>query len=102
MKNCYENWCSRKSDVSYKHKSLPYRRDLYGEELKKDQNRVFEKQEQKADVISPKWKFLHQWIFQPRCRIKGTQNASLLKIRKPQLSHCFRGLPKDYWPDLDN
>ena len=51
MKNCYENWCNRKSDVSYKHKSLPYRRDLYGEELKKDQNRVFEKQEQKADVF---------------------------------------------------
>ena len=41
----------------------------------------------------PKWKYLHQWIYQPTCCIKGTQNASLLKIRKPQLSHCFSGLP---------
>ena len=39
--------------ASYKHKSLPYGRDLCGEELKKDLNRVFEKHAKNADALSP-------------------------------------------------
>ena len=42
---------------------------------------------------------MRQWIFRPGCCIKGTQNASILKITEPRVSHCFHGLPKEHWPD---
>ena len=50
---CNEKWCSGKFEASYKHKSLPYGRDLCGEKLKKDLNRFFEKHAKNADALSP-------------------------------------------------
>ena len=97
---CDEKWCSENFDASYKHKLLPYARDLLGEEFKKDLNRIFEKHAKKCWCTFPKWKFLRQWIFQPSCCTKDTQNASLFKTREPQLLHCFSGLPKEQWPGL--
>ena len=50
---CDEKWCSGKFDASYKHKLLPYGRDLCGEEFKKDLNQVSEKHAKNADALSP-------------------------------------------------
>ena len=48
-----EKWCSGKLDASYKHKSLPYGRNLCGDGLKKDLNRIFEEHAKNATALSP-------------------------------------------------
>jgi len=40
--NCAAIWCGFKTDpVSYKHKDLPYGKDLHGEKLKSALNNIF-------------------------------------------------------------
>ena len=46
---CDEKWCSAKFDSTYKQKSLPYGKDLCGEELKNNLNWVFEKHAKNAE-----------------------------------------------------
>ena len=50
---CDEKWCSGKCDANYKPKQLQYRRDLCGEKLKKNLNRVFKKHTKNTDAVSP-------------------------------------------------
>ena len=41
-KNCDESWCGAKKDpVNYKHSDLPYGKDLYGDDLRKALERIF-------------------------------------------------------------
>ena len=86
-KKCNEKWCIGKLDASYKHKSLPYGRDLCGEELKKDLNSVFEKDAKNADALTQievlvimnlSTKLLHQR--HPKCIITQNQKASTFAL----------------------
>ena len=41
--NCNESWCGAKKDpTNYKHSDLPYGKDLYGDDLKKALERIFD------------------------------------------------------------
>ena len=52
--NCPERWCGYKIDPEqYKHKGLPYGRDLSGDELKADVAAVFEIFEKNVEKIAP-------------------------------------------------
>lgn len=52
--NCDQHWCGyAKDSTSYKHKSLPYGKDLSGEELFSDLSMVFEALVQNAEKIAP-------------------------------------------------
>ena len=42
-KNCNESWCGAKKDpINYKHSDLPYGKDLYGNDLRKALERIFD------------------------------------------------------------
>ncbi|XP_022808639.1 uncharacterized protein LOC111345620, partial [Stylophora pistillata] len=51
--NCNESWCGAKKDpINYKHSDLPYGKDLYGDDLRKALERIFD--EYCTDVVVAK------------------------------------------------
>ena len=51
--NCNESWCGAKKDpTNYKHSDLPYGKDLYGDDLKKALERIFD--EYCTDIVVAK------------------------------------------------
>ena len=52
-KNCNESWCGAKKDpINYKHSDLPYGKDLYGDDLRKALERIFD--EYCTDIVVAK------------------------------------------------
>jgi len=51
--NCHESWCGAKKDlINYKHSDLPYGKDLYGDDLRKALERIFD--EYYTDIVVAK------------------------------------------------
>ena len=51
--NCNESWCGAKKDpINYKHSDLPYGKDLYGDDLRKALERIFD--EYCTDIVVAK------------------------------------------------
>ena len=87
-KNCNESWCGAKKDpINYKHSDLPYGKDLYGDDLWKALERIFD--EYCTDVVVAK-------LSPGENSQRNEALNSVVRSKNPKIRYCGASASNDF------